>query len=253
MDEIESKTSKKLNLLKLGDIYKTLNDSINNLQNDINLLNYLEISITSDKQQNNISQTQIQPIVFKLQKLKMESINLQKHFEDLSLNYNIINRNKNNLIGKDELIIKAIKTLNEKYKKILLKIKSFIIKSPVLIDLREEYLKTQLDNLSYQNNKKKSINKTLSISNFKNKNVNIFGNYKNNLVSNRNISINDFLNANGKKIKIDILKNKIKSIQINFDGSQLETNDKNSYMYDKSCIPSSNIYDDLTFKSFTKK
>ena len=252
MDEIESKTSKKLNLLKLGDIYKTLNDSINNLQNDINLLNYLEISITSDKQQNNISQTQIQTIVFKLQKLKMESTNLQKHFEDLSLNYNIINRNKNNLIGKDELIIKAIKTLNEKYKKILLKIKSFIIKSPVLIDLREDYLKTQLDNLSYQNNKKKGINKTLSISNFKNKNVNIFGNYKNNLISNRNISINDFINSNAKKIKIDILKNKIKSIQINFDGSQLDTNDKNSCVYDKSSISPSNIYDNLTFKSFAK-
>ena len=253
MDEIESKTSKKINSLKLGDIYKTLNNSINNLQNDINLLNYLESSIAGDKQLNNISQSEIQTILFKLQKIKMESTNLQKQFEDLSINFNNINKNKNNNSGKDELITNAIKTLNEKYKNILFKIKAFIINTPVLINLREEYLKIQLNNLSYQKIKKKGINKTLSISNFKNKNNNIFGNYKNNIVSNRNISINDYISSNSKKIKIDILKNKIKSIQINFDGSQFDSNEKNSYIFDKGCITPSNEYmNDLTFKNFVK-
>ena len=254
MNESYSKTNKKINTLSLDDIYKTLNKLLNNIQNDINILAYLESSITNNK--HITPQDAHQTILLNLKKLKIDSIKIKKQIEDFSFNNN--NFNKYNQYRNDGIIKNTIKTYNEKYKKLLFNIKVFMAKYPILIDLREEFLNNKLNSFSFKKIKKNK-NKTLSISNVKNKNNNSFGNYKNknnnnNNISDRNISINDYINSNSKKLKIDMLKNKIKKIQINFDGSQLDTtNEKSSKIYDKSHITTSNRYiNDLKLKSFVK-
>ena len=253
MNESYSKTNKKINTLLLDDMYKTLNNLLKNIQNDINILAYLESSITNNKYIT--PQDAHQTILLNLKKLKIDSIKIKKQIEDFSFNNN--NFNKYNQYKNDGIIKNTIKTFNEKYKKLLFNIKEFIIKYPILIDLREEFLSTKLNSFSFKKIKKNK-NKTLSISNVKNKNNNSFGNYKNNHnnnnISDRNISINDYINSNSKKLKKDILINKIKKIQINFDGSQLDTtNEKSSKIYDISHITPSNRYiNDLKLKSFVQ-
>ena len=66
MNEYNSKNNIKINQISLNDISLTKKNWINNLKNEINLINYLESSIQSEK--NNLQQKELQNILFKLKK-----------------------------------------------------------------------------------------------------------------------------------------------------------------------------------------
>lgn len=230
-----------MNSLSVGDIYLNLNNWINNLKNEKNLLLYLESIIKYDN--NNLSANDIQTILFKIKQLKKNLISVKKQIEEFSVIYNDYNI-KNKDFDLEEIINQKIKILNEKYNNILFNNKSFIIKYPILIDFRKDFLANQLNDLSKRKINKENI-KTLSLINFKIK--------SNSFANNKIKKINNF-NNNKKGIKIDILKNKIKNIQINFEQPQLDTIDHNSTNFDNNnCItPSNKYYNDFKNNSFLK-
>jgi hypothetical protein len=140
----------------------------------------------------------------------------------------------NNNYEQDEIVNKKLQILKEEYKNVLFNNKSFIIKFPILISFRENFLAGQLESLSKQK-VNKGKNRTLSLINFQIKNNNSFNNIKNNILTERNVNSN--LNNEKKRIKIDILKNKIKNIQINFENAQMETKVNNTTSYKNSDTP----------------
>ena len=231
MDIAFPQNNKGINPLALGDIYLNLNNMINDLINEENMLAYLESSI---KLENSLPQNDIQLMLFKLKQLKSNLIIIKKKIKDFSIINNDYINNVNNNYEQDEIINKKLQILKEEYKNALLNNKSFIIKFPILISFRENFLAGQLDSLSKQKiNKGK--NRTLSLINFKIKNNNSFNNIKNNILTERNVNSN--LNNEKKRIKIDILKNKIKNIQINFENAQMETKINNTTSYKNSDTP----------------
>ena len=238
MNEYNSKNNIKINQISLNDISLTINNWINNLKNEINLINYLESSIQSEK--NNLQQKELQNILFKLKKLKIDSININKQIEDFSINYcNYSNykKNQNIQVEDDEKFKLTIKSLNEKYSNISFKIKSFIEIFPLLIDLREKFINNQIKSFSQININKKIKNKIKNAKSFCNKN-------KGGLLSETKIkeNTNNYLDENEKRIKIDILKERIKNIQINFDQSQSDLNERTFNLYNKNNITPSNKY-----------
>ena len=225
MDNVLPQNNKGINPLALGDIYLNLNNMINDLINEENMLAYLESSV---KLENNLPQNDIQLMLFKLKQLRNNLIIIKKKIKNFSINNNEYINNVNNNYKQDEIVNEKLHILKEEYMNALFNNKSFIIKFPILINFRENFLSGQLDSLSKQKiNKGK--NRTLSLINFKIKNNNSFNNIKNNILTERNVNSN--LNNEKKRIKIDILKNKIKNIQINFENAQMETKINNTTSY----------------------
>ena len=225
MDNVLPQNNKGINPLALGDIYLNLNNMINDLINEENMLAYLESSV---KLENNLPQNDIQLMLFKLKQLRNNLIIIKKKIKNFSINNNEYINNVNNNYKQDEIVNEKLHILKEEYMNALFNNKSFIIKFPILINFRENFLSGQLDSLSKQKiNKGK--NRTLSLINFKIKNNNSFNNIKNNTLTERNVNSN--LNNEKKRIKIDILKNKIKNIQINFENAQMETKINNTTSY----------------------
>ena len=225
MDNVLPQNNKGINPLALGDIYLNLNNMINDLINEENMLAYLESSV---KLENNLPQNDIQLMLFKLKQLRNNLIIIKKKIKNFSINNNEYINNVNNNYKQDEIVKEKLQILKEEYMNALFNNKSFIIKFPILISFRENFLSGQLDSLSKQKiNKGK--NRTLSLINFKIKNNNSFNNIKNNILTERNVNSN--LNNEKKRIKIDILKNKIKNIQINFENAQMETKINNTTNY----------------------
>ena len=250
MKEFNSKFDNKINQLSLGEISIIINRWINKLKNEINLLVYIESSVRVEK--NNLSQNEIQAIVSELNKLKIESIDIKKQIENFSINYTNFNNyknNKNNQLENDEIVKQTIRDLNEKYENICNKINSFIVNIPLLTKLKNKFFNGQIKSYSHKNNNKK-INNSLPFGN----------NILKNSVSKGNINKGNKINFNSsnyvdneKKRKIDILKDKIKNIKINFEQAQLETNDYPGVDYDKNFISPSNKYNkDLKYSSFIK-
>ena len=231
MDINFPQNNKRKNPLALGDIYLNLNNMINDLINEENMLAYLESSV---KLENNLPQNDIQLILFKLKQLKSNLIIIKKKIKGFSINHNNRINNVNNNYEQDEILNKKLEILKEEYKNALFNNKSFIIKFPILINFRENFLEGQLDSLSKQK-MNKGKNRTLSLINFKIKNNNSFNNIKNNILTERNVNTN--LNNEKKRIKIDILKNKIKNIQINFENAQMDTKTNNTTSYKNNDTP----------------
>jgi len=229
--DIISQKDKKVNPLALGDIYLNLNNMINDLINEENMLMYLESSL---KVQNNLPQNDIKSMLFKLKQLKGNLINIKKKIKDFSINQNNQINNVNNNFEQDKIVNKKLEILKEEFQSALFNNKSFIIKFPILINLRENFLVSQLDNISKQKIKK-GKNRTLSFINFKIKNNNSYNNIKNNILTEANINSN--LNNDKKRIKIDILKNKIKNIQINFENVQMDSKINNTTSCKNSGTP----------------
>ena len=230
MDIIPQK-DKKVNPLALGDIYLNLNNMINDLINEENMLIYLESIL---KLQNNLPQNDIKSMLFKLKQLKGNLIIIKKKIKDFSINQNNHINNVNNNFEQDEIVNKKLEILKEEFQNALFNNKSIIIKFPILINLRENFLVSQLDNISKQKIKK-GKNRTLSFINFKIKNNNSYNNIKNNILTEANINSN--LNNDKKRIKIDILKNKIKNIQINFENVQMDSKINNTTSCKNSGTP----------------
>ena len=230
MDIIPQK-DKKVNPLALGDIYLNLNNMINDLINEENMLMYLESSL---KLQNNLPQNDIKSMLFKLKQLKGNLIIIKKKIKDFSINQNNHINNVNNNFEQDKIVNEKLEILKEEFQSALFNNKSFIIKFPILINLRENFLVSQLDNISKQKIKK-GKNRTLSFINFKIKNNNSYNNIKNNILTEANINSN--LDNDKKRIKIDILKNKIKNIQINFENAQMDSKINNTTSCKNSGTP----------------
>ena len=230
MDIIPQK-DKKVNPLALGDIYLNLNNMINDLINEENMLMYLESSL---KLQNNLPQNDIKSMLFKLKQLKGNLIIIKKKIKDFSINQNNHINNVNNNFEQDKIVNEKLEILKEEFQSALFNNKSFIIKFPILINLRENFLVSQLDNISKQKIKK-GKNRTLSFINFKIKNNNSNNNIKNNILTEANINSN--LDNDKKRIKIDILKNKIKNIQINFENVQMDSKINNTTSCKNSGTP----------------
>ena len=240
MDIAFPQNNKGINPLALGDIYLNLNNMINDLINEENMLAYLESSV---KLENYLPQNDIQLVLIKLKQLKNNLIIIKKKIKDFSIINNDLN-NANNNYEQDEIINKKLQILKEEYKNALFNNKSFIIKFPILISFRENFLAGQLESLSKQKvNKEK--NRTLSLINFQIKNNNSFNNIKNNILTERNANSN--LNDEKKRIKIDILKNKIKNIQINFENAQMETKVNNTTSYKNSDTPINKNINELNY------
>ena len=227
MKEFYSKNDSKFSQLSPAEIILNLNQLLNNLENEVDLLNYLESAVKRDKK--NFNQKEKQIILLKLTKFKIDSININKEIEEFSINYNNFNEykknDKNNCLEEDDIVKLTINDLNEKCKNILYIIKSFIIKYPKLFQLREKYLNSKISSMKHVN---KKINKMPSITNIKNKNIKNESNFhKNNILSERNLKTNKnyLLDNIERRIKINILKDKIKNIQLNFDQAQINSNE----------------------------
>ena len=109
-------------------------------------------------------------MLFKLKQLKGNLINIKKKIKDFSINQNNHINNVNNNFEQDEIVNKKLEILKEEFQNALFNNKSIIIKFPILINLRENFLVSQLDNVSKQK-KNKGKNRTLSFINFK---INIY-------------------------------------------------------------------------------
>ena len=189
-----------------------------------------------------LNKNEKQIILFKLKKLKKDTININKQIEDFSIRYNNFNdykKNENiNILEEDDTVNFTVIDLNKKYKNIIYIIKSFIIKYPKLFELKEKYL----NHKSFIKENKK-INKASTITNIKNKNIKREDDInKKNILSERNLKTNKdyFLDNIERRIKINKLKDKIKNIQINFDKAQFNTNELSYNFFDKNFITPSN-------------
>ena len=185
MKQYNSKNDIEMDQIPLTDIFLKINNWTNNLKSEINLISYFESSIQTEK--DNLQQKGKQTILLKLKKLKIDSIKINKQIEEFSINYNNYNNHKksqNNQVEDDEMVKLTIKSLNEKYKNIIFKIKSFIETFPLLIDLREKFINNQIKSFSQNNNNKKERkNKIKNAKSFCNK-------YKVGLLSERIIKEN---------------------------------------------------------------
>ena len=240
MKEFYSKNDIKMNQLSPAEIILNLSQWLNNLKKEIDLLNYIESYAKNDKMKLNKNEKQI--ILFKLKKLKKDTININKQIEDFSIRYNNFNdykKNENiNILEEDDTVNFTVIDLNKKYKNIIYIIKSFIIKYPKLFELKEKYL----NHKSFIKENKK-INKASTITNIKNKNIKREDDInKKNILSERNLKTNKdyFLDNIERRIKINKLKDKIKNIQINFDKAQFNTNELSYNFFDKNFITPSN-------------
>jgi len=198
---------------------------IKDLINEENMLTYLESSL---KLQNNLPQNDIKSMILKLKQLKSNLIIIKKKIKDFSINKNAHIINGNNNYEQDEIVNQKLEILEEEFQNALFNNKSFIIKFPILINFRENFLAEQLDSMSKQKIDK-GKNRTLSLIDFKIKNNYSFNNIKNNIITETNINSNR--NNDKKGIKIDILKEKIKNIQINFENAQMDTKINNTTSY----------------------
>ena len=255
MNDFNSKNDNKINQLSLPEILLTINNWQNILQNEINLLAYLESSINREKY--NLQKNEKQIISFTIKKLKLDSININKQIEEFSINYSNFNnykKIKNNHLEDDEMVKYALKELDEKYNNIIIKNRSFIDKYPFLKDLREKFVNSQKFSFSQKNvNKKKNKSLSIKIKNTKSvSNINKFSilpekRINSNSNGNENINLDD----NTRKLRIDLLKEKIKKIQINIGQGKTNENERTLTFNDKEWNTPSNKYiNELKYNSF---
>ena len=244
MKEFNSNIDIIMNHLSIGEISIIIKRWTDQLKNDINLLNYLETSIKNEK--NNLTQNEIQTILSELYKLKIDSINVKKQIEEFSINfssYHNYQNIENNQIENDKNIKQTINNLNKKYENILNKINSFINNIPTLVQLKDNFISGQIKTYKKNNNKKN--NNSLSFLNNIIKNAISRTNRnikKGKMKSERNYNSYNYLDNSERKIKLDVLRNKIRNIKINFEQNQLDTNNYTYNNYDNNDNLSSNKY-----------